>query len=348
MGSDKRTESLFLSACRLNPTSAAPVWFMRQAGRYLPEYRRIREKYDLLTLCKTPELAAEITLQPVRILEVDAAILFADLLLPFSPMGIEFQFEKNEGPVIKNPIQTPQDVDSLRVFNPEENLGFVLETIQIVNKELKGEAPLIGFAGAPFTLATYLIEGGHSRNFLKTHEFMYHEPEAWKELMEKLSKIVIHFLKAQLNSGASAVQLFDSWAGILSPEDYQKFVFPYSSKILHDISEKGPIIHFSTGTSGILDLISQAGGTVIGIDWRIPIDTAWKIIGYNKGIQGNLNPAALLADSKNLKKQVESILEKAGGRPGYIFNLGHGVFPNTPVDQLKRVVEWVKSYRRST
>ncbi len=341
----QKIDSCFLAACQLNQIPTTPIWFMRQAGRYLPEYRKIREKYDLLTLCKTPDLAAEISLQPVRILKVDAAILFADLLLPFIPMGIEFQFEKDEGPVIKNRIQTAENVRTLRTFNPEDDLNYVLETIRILKNELEEKIPIIGFAGAPFTLATYLIEGGHSRNFIKTQQFMYYEPAAWKALMGKLSQVIISFLKAQLKAGASAVQLFDSWAGVLSPSDYQKFVLPYSSQILQEVSEDGFIIHFSTGTSGMLDLISKAGGDIISFDWRIPLDKAWKIIGYNKGIQGNLNPAALLADPKDLKIEVEEILKRANNRPGHIFNLGHGVFPETSVDQLKRVVEWVKTYR---
>jgi uroporphyrinogen decarboxylase len=342
--SNSTTQLRLLSACRKMPVDFTPVWFMRQAGRYLPEYRRLREKYDLLALCKTPELSAEVTLQPVKILGVDAAILFADLLLPFEPMGVPFHFAKGEGPVIENPIRTPKDVEKLKPVFPEVDLSYVLSAVKLIKKELENRLPLIGFAGAPFTLASYLIEGGHSQNFLLVKRFMREEKEAWHLLMEKLSIIVANFSKAQIQAGADAVQLFDSWAGILSPEDYQDFVLPYSRKILSEVSQTGaPSIHFATGNAGMLEIFSQAGGDVIGIDWRIALDDAWKKIG-EKAIQGNLDPALLFAEPSELEMAVRKILKKAGGKPGHIFNLGHGVLPGTPVDNVKRVVEWVRLY----
>lgn len=344
MNSAVVADSPLLKACRREPVDATPVWFMRQAGRYLPEYRKLRDKYDFLTLCKTPELAAEITLQPVNILNVDAAILFADLLLPLEPMGVAIYFP-DKGPVV-SPIQSAEDVDELRPVNPTESLSFVLSAIQMVNQSLPSKIPLIGFAGAPFTLASYLLEGGYSRNFIKTKQFMMEEPKAWHVLMEKISTVIIGYLVAQINAGATAIQLFDSWVGALSPEDYARYALPYSASILQALKKtKAPAIHFGTGTAGMLDLFSKAGGDVIGVDWRIGLEDAWSKIGGHQGIQGNLDPAALLAPLPILKKEVDSILKKAAGKPGHIFNLGHGIFPQTPVDHVKAVVQWVKNHQ---
>lgn len=343
----KQNNFLLLDACRRKPTPRTPVWFMRQAGRTLPQYRKLREKYDLLTLCKTPELAAEVTLQPVEALEVDAAILFADLLLPLEPMGIPFHFAQGEGPVIEKPIRTRLDIQLLRPVHPEESLSYVLSAIRLIQQSLKGKVPLVGFAGAPFTLASYMIEGGHSQNFLLTKKLMHQEPELWADLMWKTARIISGYLRAQAEAGVNAVQLFDSWVGALSPQDYRAFVLPYSKFIIDEVSETGvPLIHFGTGMSGLLKTFAEAGGDVIGVDWRIQLDDAWKIIGDEKGIQGNLDPALLFAPGEHLKSQVKSILRKAEGRPGHIFNLGHGLFPETPVDQLKTVVETVKNYQR--
>lgn len=341
----KAASPLFLDACNRKPTRTTPVWFMRQAGRYMPQYRKLREKYDLLTLCKTPDLAAEITLQPVRALNVDAAILFADLLLPLEPLGIPFHFAQKEGPVIEKPIQTLEDVRNLRAVQVEESLSYVFSIIRIVRRTLAGRIPLIGFAGAPFTLASYMIEGAHSQNFLKTKQMMTHEPELWHDLMSRIARVVSDFLTAQVDAGVDAVQLFDSWVGALSPDDFRRFVLPYTKAIIHDVSKKKvPIIHFGTQTAGFLKDIQVAGGDVIGIDWRIRLDEAWKILGPETAIQGNLDPALLLAPLPYLRNEVESILKMADGRPGHIFNLGHGILPQTPVDHVKAVVEWVKSY----
>jgi uroporphyrinogen decarboxylase len=336
------SDSRFLRACRRQAVDCTPVWLMRQAGRYMPEYRAVREKHALLTICKTPELAAEVTFQPLRRFNLDAAIIFADILLPIEPMGLKLEFAKGEGPVIANPISTGDDVQRLHDFEVKEHLGFVFEAIRLVVRELAERTPLIGFAGAPFTLAGYMIEGGHSRNFLKTKEFMYRNPEAWHDLLRKISTITSAYLREQVNAGASAVQLFDSWVGILSPDDYRNYVFPHSAAILKSLN--APTIHFSTGTGGYLEMISHAGGDVIGVDWRIPLDQAWHSF-PDKAIQGNLDPAALLKPKEELKKAIEGILQSAGGRPGHIFNLGHGVYPETPVENVEFLVDVVHEFR---
>lgn len=337
-------DSSFLKACRREAVDATPVWFMRQAGRYLPEYRKLREKYDFWTLCKTPELAALITLQPIKILNVDAAILFSDLLVPLEPMGISVRFTE-KGPVTI-PVASARDVEALRPVKPKESFNFVLSTIGMVKQTLDKNIPLIGFAGAPFTIASYALEGGQPKNFLKTKNFMHQESAAWHQFMQKLTTVITDYLLAQIEAGVSAVQLFDSWAGVLSPEDYREYALPYSASILQAVSKAGaPTIHFGTGTAGMLNIFGKAGGDVVGIDWRIGVDDAWKMIGENKAIQGNLDPATLLAPKPILKKEVETILQKAAGKPGHIFNLGHGVLPETPVDNVKAVIEWVKTYR---
>lgn len=309
------------------------------------EYRELRARYDILTLCKTPELAAQITLQPVDVLGVDAAILFSDLLLPLEAMGAKIHFAKGEGPVIENPISDQRSVDSLSVTDPQENLDFVLKALVLVKDKLKGRLPLIGFVGAPFTLASYLIEGGHSSNYLRTKKFMYQQPEAWAALMGKLTATSLAFGAAQIQSGADALQVFDSWVGTLSPEDYRQFVLPYSATLIRslDVSD-APIIHFGTGTGGLLELMKQAGGDVIGLDWRVPIEASWTRLGEDVAIQGNLEPAALLGPRDVIKERVYEILASVGHRPGFIFNLGHGILPETPVDNVKFVVDLVHEF----
>ncbi len=293
MNHDSLNNSLFLRACRRKTVEYTPVWLMRQAGRYMPEYRELRQHYSLLTLCKTSELAARVTLQPIQKFQFDAAIIFADILLPIEPMGLQLEFAKGEGPVIGNPVSTSADANALLDFDIAEKLGFVLDAIRIAVGELGDLTPLIGFAGAPFTLVSYMIEGGHSRHFLKTKKFLYQEPAAWHHMMRKVALITRHYLLEQISAGASAVQLFDSWVGALSPDDYKEFVLPYSKMVLENLPV--PSIHFSTGTGGYLDLIAEAGGDVISVDWRIDIRRAWESF-PNKAIQGNLDrsPARIL------------------------------------------------------
>lgn len=336
--------SRFLRAAQRLEVDVTPVWFMRQAGRYMPAYRAIREKYSLLEICAQPELAAEVTLQPVRALGVDAAILFADILLPAIPLGVGLEFAKGEGPILLRPIRTLADVQALRPVDPQADLGYVLEAIKILRAELKN-TPLIGFCGAPFTVASYLIEGGSSRDFLKTKTMMYAEPHTWHALMAKLSSVLSDYLLAQIEAGAQAVQVFDSWVGALSPADYVDFVQPYSRQILRAAQATGiPVIHFGTGTTTLLPAMKAAGGTVLGLDWRIPLDEGWTLLGSDVAIQGNLDPTALFAPLPELKKRVNDVLRRAGGRPGHIFNLGHGILQNTPVDSVKTVVDMVHEY----
>jgi uroporphyrinogen decarboxylase len=340
------TNARFLKACRREPVDATPVWFMRQAGRYMAEYRALREQHSLLEICRTPDLATEVTLQPIRRIEVDAAILFSDLLLPLEPMGLTFDFVKGEGPQIDRPIADAADIDRLRLFDPRDKLGHVLAAIAQIQGELAGRVPLIGFAGAPFTLASYAIEGGHSSNFAKTKALMYGHPDAWHRLCEKFAAVVADYLVAQIDAGVDAVQVFDSWVGALSPADYREFAMPHTRAIFAAIGGRVPSIHFGTGTSAMLDLLREAGGDVIGADWRIPIDAAWERIGYDRGIQGNLDPTLLLGPMQRMFAQAEDILERVGGRPGHIFNLGHGLLPSTPVEHVQRLAQYVHSASR--
>jgi len=334
--------SRFLRACARQPADCTPVWFMRQAGRYMPAYRAVRAAHSLLEICAQPELAAEVTLQPVRALGVDAAILFADILLPLIPMGIRLDFSAGEGPVIHNALRTPADVDALRVVEPREALAAVLQAVRLVRRELEGKIPLIGFAGAPFTLASYLVEGGASRTFLKTKRLMYSDPAAWHRLMEKLAQVIASYLSAQVEAGAQAVQLFDSWAGALAPEDYRQYVLPYSRHIFQALAGCGvPAIHFGTGTFALLPDLKAAGGSVFGLDWTTPLGQGWQILGPDVAIQGNLDPAALFAPPQELERRVRRVLQQAGGRPGHIFNLGHGILPDTPPANVKAVVDMV-------
>jgi uroporphyrinogen decarboxylase len=340
------SNSRFLKACRREPVDATPVWFMRQAGRYMSEYRALRERYSLLDICRAPDLATEVTLQPIRRIEVDAAILFSDLLLPLEPMGLPFDFIRGEGPQIERPISSAADIEAMRIFDPREALSHVLEAITQIKRELAGRVPLIGFAGAPFTLASYAIEGGHSNNFAKTKALMYGHPDAWHLLCEKFATVVSDFLSAQIDAGVDAVQLFDSWAGALGPADYREFALPHSQRIFKAIEGRVPTIHFGTGTATTLDLLREAGGDVIGADWRIPIDMAWERIGFDRAVQGNLDPTLLLGPMQRMFTQTEDILERVNGRPGHIFNLGHGILPSTPVEHVQRLAQYVHSASR--
>jgi len=337
--------SRFLDACRRRFTDVRPVWFMRQAGRYMKQYRDIRSKHAILEICKRPDLAAAVTLQPVEVLDVDAAIIFADLLLPVEPMGLKLRFAAGEGPVISNPVRTTQDVDSLSISSTDD-LGYVGEAIQIVTKTLAGKVPVIGFVGAPFTLASYMIEGGASRTFLRTKSMMYANETLWRRLMGKLVDVLGPFALMQVASGARAIQVFDSWVGALGPDDYVRFVAPYSRALIERIRSSGvPVIHFGTGAAGFFRELHAAGGDVLGVDWRINIDQAWMDISYRSAIMGNLDPAALLAPLPELKMRVTELLKRTGTRPGHIFNLGHGILPETPVDNVKAVVQMVREFR---
>jgi len=317
---------------------------MRQAGRYLPEYRRIRARHTILEMCKRPDLAAEVTLQPVDILGVDAAIIFADLLLPVEPMGLKLSFVAGEGPVIENPVRSREAVEALNASQTSE-LGYVGEAIARVKKERPG-LPVIGFAGAPFTLASYLIEGGSSRRFERTKSFMYSEPEAWRLLMHKITDVLAPYAASQVVAGAEVIQVFDSWAGALSPEDYREYALPYSHVLVQQIQTTGvPVVHFSTGTGAYVPLLHQAGADVLGLDWRVHLDEAWRRIDYQAAVQGNLDPVTLFAPLPELRRRVEDILTRAAGRPGHIFNLGHGILPETPVEHVKAVVEMVREFQ---
>ncbi len=338
-----RVGSRFLLACQRLPVDATPVWFMRQAGRYLPEYRALREKYGLLEIVDTPELATEVTLQPIRRLGVDAAILFSDLLTPLIPMGVSVEFAAGEGPVIHNPVRTMDDVAALSPVDPGVDFSHVFETIRILRREL-GQVPLIGFSGAPFTLASYLIEGGGSRDLRVTKQFMYTQPETWEALLSRLAGILAEYLTAQIDAGVQAVQVFDSWVGVLSPSDYLRYVLPHSSRVLKAVEATGvPVIHFGTQTASLLPWMKRAGGTVVGVDWRMPLDEARAVLGDGVALQGNLDPAALFAPLPELRRQVAEVL-RAGGGVGHIFNLGHGLLPGTPVDNVEAVVDMVHEY----
>lgn len=338
--------SRFLRACRRQSADATPIWLMRQAGRYMAEYRTLREKYSILDIIKTPELACEVTLQPINAFDLDAAIIFADILPPLEGMGLKLDFIKGEGPTIYNPVHTAEDVERLRVLPAEETLGFTLDAIRLARHELDARGiPLIGFSGAPFTLASYAIEGGSSHHRIEVKNMMMSQPAIWHTLMTKLSDVCGHYLLAQAQAGAHVLQLFDSWVGDLSPYDYEHYVLPYSRHALEIASQAGvPIIHFGTNTSGMLKLIQAAGGDVIGVDWRIDLAEARKILGDDVSIQGNLDPITLFADWQALKARAAHILDAAKGQRGHIFNLGHGILPETPVDNVRRLVDFVHEY----
>ncbi|NWG04428.1 MAG: uroporphyrinogen decarboxylase [Syntrophaceae bacterium] len=337
-------EYSFLKACQRQPTDYTPIWLMRQAGRYLREYRALRKKYSFLEMCKNPELAAEVTLQPINRFKLDAAIIFSDILIPLGPMGVKFEFAKGEGPVFHHPLRDRKEVEKLRMIEPEEDVSFLMKSIQIVRAELENQIPLIGFCGAPFTLASYIIEGGHSKNYILTKGMMYQNRSTWDVLMEKMSEVLIRYLNAQIKAGVQAVQVFDSWVGCLSPQDYKEFVLPYSKKVINGIRKKVPLIHFATSSSTLLGLMKQAGGDVIGVDWRVDIGEAWARLGYDVAIQGNLDPVVLLGPVNLIKKEVKEILHRIGGRRGHIFNLGHGILPNTPVDHVAVLIDMVHEF----
>ena len=337
--------SRFLDACRRRPTDVRPVWFMRQAGRYMKQYREIRAKAGILEICKRPDLAAQVTLQPVEILDVDAAIIFADILLPVEPMGLKLKFLPGEGPHIDNPVRTSSDVDSLSISNTDD-LSYVSEAIQLVVRQLSGRVPVVGFVGAPFTLASYMIEGGPSKNFLRTKQMMYKDETLWRRLMGKLVDVLGPFGIAQVAAGARAIQVFDSWVGALGPDDYVRYVAPYSRALIERLrSASVPVIHFGTGAAGFFRELHAAGGDVMGVDWRINIDQAWMDISYRSAVQGNLDPAVLFAPLPEIKMRVHELLKRTGSRPGHIFNLGHGILPETPVDHVRAVVEFVREFR---
>ncbi len=334
------TSDRFLRACRRLPVDRTPVWFMRQAGRYLPEYRELRGDRDVLEAVRSPDLAVELTLQPVRRMDLDAAILFSDIMLPLAAVGIGVRLEPGTGPVVEQPIRTARDIDRLRPLEPEADEPFVLEAIRLLRKELT--VPLIGFAGGPFTLASYLVEGGPSRDHAKTKAMMHEDPQLWALLAERLADLALVHLRAQAEAGAQALQVFDSWVGALDPDDYERFVLPAAHHLFEGLSDlEIPSIHFGVGTGELLGLMAQAGGDVVGVDWRVPLDAAWDRIGQDRAIQGNLDPATCLASWEALGPKALGVLRRAAGRNGHVFNLGHGVLPQTPVENLERLVDLV-------
>ena len=336
----------FLKACRKEEVDCTPVWMMRQAGRYLEKYRKVREKHSFLEMCKTPDLAVEVTLQPFEHIDLDAAILYSDILIPVEPMGIDLEFIESRGPVIHNPVRNIGDIKKLKVIDPGQDVPFVAEAIKILRRELDGKAPLIGFSGAPFTLASYMVEGGSSKNYLSTKDMMYNAPELFRELMQKITDTVIVYLNAQVDAGAQAIQVFDSWVGCLSPLDYRKYVLPYSKQVLDGIKGDVPKIHFGTGTAGFLELMKEAGGDVIGVDWRIDLDVAWKRLGYDVAVQGNFDSSKLFGTRAVIEEGVKDILDRAENRRGHIFNLGHGIQPKTPTENAAFMVETVHRLSR--
>lgn len=330
----------FLAAVRREPVDATPVWFMRQAGRCLADYRALRERYDILTLAKTPELCAQVTLMPIDAFGVDAAVMFADIMLPLEPMGIDLEIQPDVGPIIHNPIRTPADVDRLRMFDPMDDVHFVLDAIRIVSRDLAGKKAVIGFSGAPFTLACYLIEGRPSREYARAKTFMYQQPDAWSLLMEKLSEVIVRYLRAQVDAGAQVVQLFDSWVGALAPADYERFVQPHVKRIFASLADV-PTIHFGAGTAGVLELMADAGGDVLSIDAHQSLDVAWRRVGFDRGVQGNLDATRVLAGWDVTETGARDVLRRAAGRVGHIFNLGHGVLPESDPGILHRLVDFV-------
>jgi uroporphyrinogen decarboxylase len=334
----------FLAACHLQQPDATPIWFMRQAGRCLVDYRELRKKYDILTMARTPDLCTMVTLMPVQTFGVDAAVLYADIMLPLEGMGISLEIQPEIGPIIHNPIRSMRDVEALRQVDAHESVPYVLEAVRLVRRELEGKQAVIGFSGAPFTLACYLIEGRPSRDYALAKAMMYGQPAVWHALMDKLSTMVSNYLVAQIHAGTDAVQLFDSWVGALSPSVYREYVQPYSRRIFEAVKQAGsPAIHFGTGTAALLEAMTEAGGDIISVDWRVDLDEAWRRIGYTRGIQGNLDPTLLLTDWPTIERGMHDVLRRAENRPGHIFNLGHGVLAPTSPDLLRRLVDAVHS-----
>ncbi|HLL79345.1 MAG TPA: uroporphyrinogen decarboxylase [Ktedonobacteraceae bacterium] len=334
----------FLAACHHTQPDATPIWFMRQAGRCLAEYRELRKRYDILTMAKTPELCAQVTLMPVKQFGVDGAVLYADIMLPLEKMGISLEIEPDIGPIIHNPVRTMRDVEHLRVLDAEEATPYVMEAIRLVRSEIGGKQAVIGFSGAPYTLACYMIEGRPSRDYGIAKSLMYSQPQVWDALMSKLSEVVTRYLLAQIRAGVDVVQLFDSWVGALSPSAYRRYVLPYTQRIFSAIQQTGtPSIHFGTSTSSLLELMTEAGGDILSVDWRVDLDAAWERIGYDRGIQGNLDPTLLLTPWEVIEQGMLDVLRRANNRPGHIFNLGHGVLAPTDPDVLRRLVDAVHS-----
>lgn len=332
----------FLDACHRRQPDATPIWFMRQAGRCLADYRELRKKYDILEMAKTPDLCAQVTLMPVNKLGVDAAVLYADIMLPLEGMGVSLEIQPEVGPIIHNPIRTLKDVEALRLIDADVDTSYVMDAIRLVRRELEGKQAVIGFSGSPFTLACYMIEGRPSRDYGMAKSFMYSQPEVWDLLMNKLTDVIINYLQAQIRAGVDVVQLFDSWVGAVSPSTYKRFIFPHSQRIFQAIKQTGtPAIHFGTGTAALLELMTEAGGDVVSVDWRVDLDTAWERIGYDHGIQGNLDPTLLLTPWPVVEAGMQDVLKRAAGRPGHIFNLGHGVLAPTDPDLLRRLVDAV-------
>jgi len=337
-------ESRFVRACRSLPVDRTPMWFMRQAGRYMAEYRAVRQHHSLVEICKKPALAAEVTITAAERLGVDAAIIFADLLLPLEVMGLPFYFAAGEGPVVEKPLREAADVKELRTDHADQ-LAYVAEAIRQVVKHFGEALPVIGFCGAPFTLASYMIEGGSSRAYTNTKRLMYRQPAVWGELMSKLVAVLGEYSVEQARAGADAIQVFDSWVGCLSVEDYRSYVLPHVTKLVQQLQTTGvPVIYFGTETATLLPHMKETGAEVIGVDWRVPLDDAWKSLGYASSVQGNLDPALLFADQKLLRERAYDVLNRAAGRPGHIFNLGHGILPGTPVENVLALVEFVKEY----
>jgi uroporphyrinogen decarboxylase len=332
----------FLDACHHKQPDATPIWFMRQAGRCLAQYRELRKRYDILTMAKTPELCAQVTLMPVEQFRVDGAVLYADIMLPLEGMGISLEIQPDIGPIIHNPVRTMQDVEALRVIDAEESTPYVMEAIRLVRNELVGKQAVIGFSGAPFTLACYMIEGRPSRDYAIAKSLMYGQPEVWNALMNKLTEVVSRYLVAQIDAGVDVVQLFDSWVGALGPSAYRRFVQPYTRRIFQAVKQTGtPTIHFGTGTASLLELMAETGSDIVSVDWRVGLDEAWECIGYDLGIQGNLDPTLLLTSWDVVEQGMNDVLRRAQNRPGHIFNLGHGVIADTDPDMLRRLVDAV-------
>jgi len=334
-------------ACLRRPVDRTPIWFLRQAGRYMAEYQAVRKHHSLLEICRTPELAAEVTITAAEKLGVDAAIIFADLLLPFTAMGLDFEFLAGEGPVVHKPVRTAEDIAALRVDRADE-LQYVSQSIERVVAHFQDRLGIIGFCGAPFTLASYMIEGGSSRSFVETKRFLYKEPAAWQQLMEKLVTVLTQFAAQQVEAGADVIQIFDSWVGALSVADYVDFVLPVTKQLVRAVQDKGvPVIYFGVDTASLLPSMQSTGADVLGLDWRIPLDQAWHALGYNCAVQGNLDPITLFAEPELLERRVRQVMDAAGGRAGHIFNLGHGIVPGTPVQNVQRVVQIVRDYQRT-